>query len=383
MNNSGNLISQNFFGDSGMDALIQDLVDHSSDLTKEVDKLKHKKKKLQDKLKFYNSEIRKDESSKVPENSLMSLKQENLLEFLYKQVTPSSLFSVLRSSEFSTCFLLQSGIVAPNTTCPCGQTFKLNEIFGPLKYLYKCSCGAIQSFFEKTMWKKLIDTPQKLLSYIILWLIGTRITGIQRLLGRENRKLAKIGLLLQSLVSEHYVNTLPKFRGIVEIDESCFKHSTTKPGVSSPEKWVFGLYERERKLVYMECVPARHASNLIPIIQKICEPGTTIISDQWAAYSKLADFGFPHYTVDHSRFFVHPHSREIHTQDIEISWGWAKFEIKRQNRELTNLQEHLHLFCWKRQFKKKGDKKTEIAATLSALCQIIKDAQAENMKKQA
>ena len=133
----------------------------------------------------------------------------------------------------------------------------------------------------------------------------------------------------------------------------------------------------------MECVPARHASNLIPIIQKICEPGTTIISDQWAAYSKLADFGFPHYTVDHSRFFVHPHSREIHTQDIEISWGWAKFEIKRQNRELTNLQEHLHLFCWKRQFKKKGDKKTEIAATLSALCQIIKDAQAENMKKQA
>ena len=69
----------------------------------------------------------------------------------------------------------------------------------------------------------------------------------------------------------------------------------------------------------MEVVPKRTTAYLVPIIQRICETGTTIISDQWAAYNKLEEFGFPHYTVDHPRFFVNPHSREIHTQHIEIS----------------------------------------------------------------
>ena len=194
------------------------------------------------------------------------------------------------------------------------------------------------------------------------------------MLGLDKSSFYQLEGIVSAAVSRNFINNLPKLRGIVEIDESCFKNSTTKLCKSKPNKWVFGLYERERKLNYMEVVPKRTTKHLLPIIQKACEPGTTIISDQWAAYNKLADLGFPHFTVDHSRFFVNPHSREIHTQHIEISWCWAKYEIKRQNRMLVHLQDSLNVFCWKRTFKN-GDKHTEVRNCIESLCEILRQAQ--------
>ena len=108
---------------------------------------------------------------------------------------------------------------------------------------------------------------------------------------------------------------------------------------------------------------------MIPIIQKRCEIGTTIISDQWNAYNKLAEFGFPHYTVDHSRFFVNPHSREIHTQDIEISWCWAKYNVKK-HRGNTSLQKLLHIFSWMRQFKD-SKKEAQLAIVLNSIADVL------------
>jgi hypothetical protein len=102
----------------------------------------------------------------------------------------------------------------------------------------------------------------------------------------------------------------------------------------------------------MEVVKKRDEATLLGIIRKICAPGTTIVSDQWAAYNKIEEMGYYHYTVDHSRFFVNPHNREINTQNIELSWLWAKRDIRlRQAIITTNLQELLHEHCWRRQFK--------------------------------
>ena len=42
--------------------------------------------------------------------------------------------------------------------------------------------------------------------------------------------------LLTSVISQHFIRNLPKFRGTVEIDESCFKSSATKKCKRSPEK---------------------------------------------------------------------------------------------------------------------------------------------------
>jgi hypothetical protein len=75
--------------------------------------------------------------------------------------------------------------------------------------------------------------------------------------------------------------------------------------------------------------------------------------------------------VDHSRYFVDPRNREIHSQHIEISWCWAKYFIKRKNRKGEDLQEYLNEFCWRRQFKG-NHKELENTQLMKALVKVLK-----------
>ena len=53
-------------------------------------------------------------------------------------------------------------------------------------------------------------------------------------------------------------------------------------------KWVFGIYERGTKKLLLFPVDKRNSQTLTPIIRRHVLPGTTIYSDEWCAYSKLA-----------------------------------------------------------------------------------------------
>jgi len=67
----------------------------------------------------------------------------------------------------------------------------------------------------------------------------------------------------------------------------------------------------------------RHAAAHYPIQQHIL-PGTTVWSDQWAAYRQLtAVTGLPHATVNHSLNFVDP-GTGVNTNAIENLWKCAK-----------------------------------------------------------
>ena len=58
---------------------------------------------------------------------------------------------------------------------------------------------------------------------------------------------------------------------------------------TTQEKWVFGLVDvsQQPALDYMEMVSRRDANTLLPIIQAHVLPGTTIYSDEWAAYKQV------------------------------------------------------------------------------------------------
>ena len=311
---------------------------------------------------------------------LRNEQEADLLGYLSKQSLPSSLCSVMCSKQFSIGFLIQSGIVVPNDKCKCGSSMPLMRMGRSGNYVFLCRCGEIVPFLENTVWgASKFENPQHFLITVFLCLTGCRDLEIRRLIGGYHFQTFHVGSLMRKLIAEDYVRSIGKLRGVVEIDESAFKRKNNS-GSQSSHKWVFGLYERERKLVYMEIVKNRLATTLIPIVQRMCEPGTTIISDQWAAYNKLEEVGFPHFTVDHSRFFVNPQSREIHTQNIEISWGWAKYEIKRQNRSLKDLQNYLHFFSWKRQFKNYTDKQAELGGQLRSLSEILRRHQLSEKK---
>lgn len=356
--------------DSTLEQMI--LVKEARILQQDLKSISLTKHRLFTKLSSLLSNISKLE----PNDAFLSnsfLKKTDLLAYYQTIKLPSSLFEIVKNSEYSTGYLLQSGLLTPCKFCTCGKALKLFQSkYGELTF--QCPCSKSFPLFHNTIWAPLGLSSDQIILFIFLWLLGLKYKNMRILLSIDKPRSRSLEGLLLDVISAHFVKTFRRFKGVVEIDESCFKHSTTARCKSQPERWVFGFYEREGKRNYMEVVTKRTASILLPIIQTICEPGTTIVSDQWPAYNKLAELGFPHYTVDHSRFFVNPSSREIHTQNIELSWCWAKYEIKKHNRALHLLQKYLHVYCWKRQFKSE-DKESEIGNLMQEVCRILKEYQ--------
>ena len=91
--------------------------------------------------------------------------------------------------------------------------------------------------------------------------------------------------------------------------------------------WVFGGTECDSQKSFPVPLlekPQKDAETLLPLIQKYIKPGSTIISDEWRAYSKLSDLGYKHLTINHSENFADPVNPLIHTQNIERLWEDVK-----------------------------------------------------------
>lgn len=305
-------------------------------------------------------------SSVIPKSSTS---YESYLKYIQTLILPNDILAIIYSPEFSLSFLLQKNFIASTKNCKCGQICKLAPF--EKSFIFNCSCGFKCPVTDNTVFECRNMEVGKAVLIIFLFIMNQTNSSISDLTSIEKKDIRRILGNMKSIISNYYIKNLPKFRGVVEIDESCFRTVIKTPGKPAADKWVFGIYERERKLIYMELVKNRTADILLPIIQKVCEMGTTVISDQWSAYQKLTELGFPHYTVDHSRFFVNPTSREIHTQNIEISWCWAKYWIKR-HKKFTGLQDMLNTFCWIRQFKM-NNKKCEIATAINELSIIMNE----------
>jgi len=67
----------------------------------------------------------------------------------------------------------------------------------------------------------------------------------------------------------------------------------------------------------------RSAETVIGLIKQWILPGTTVITDYWAAYSLLCDKGYTHFTVNHSIMFMDK-TTGAHTNMIESTWKQIK-----------------------------------------------------------
>ncbi len=119
---------------------------------------------------------------------------------------------------------------------------------------------------------------------------------------------------------------------VVEIDESLWrgrrKYQVGRVPPNAP--WVFGAIQRSTNKVVIFTVPSRDAAQLTAKIEDCILPGTTIYSDQWAAYNHLSNHpnGYIHRTVNHKENFLNPINPDIHTQTIEGFWGNGKHSLK-------------------------------------------------------
>ncbi len=123
---------------------------------------------------------------------------------------------------------------------------------------------------------------------------------------------------------------LPKpkpFSGEVEIDESYFgrKRPWLKGRGTADKVAVFGLRQRKSGQVWVTVVTGTDNTFLVPIIQEMVEPGSTIYSDTFGAYYHLKDLGYRHYQVVHGYTFVD--EGQVHTNGIESFWSYAKHFI--------------------------------------------------------
>ena len=90
---------------------------------------------------------------------------------------------------------------------------------------------------------------------------------------------------------------------------------------------VFGIYDRETHVGFIQFVDNRDAATLLPIIQAHVLLGTMIYCDGWGAYNNLGQLGYGHEVVIHDQHFVDPVTG-AHTNGVEAYWSRAKQKSK-------------------------------------------------------
>ncbi|ESO08311.1 hypothetical protein HELRODRAFT_169116 [Helobdella robusta] len=87
--------------------------------------------------------------------------------------------------------------------------------------------------------------------------------------------------------------------------------------------WVFGGIDTQTKDAFLVEVNKQDAATLLQLIQGHVLPGTTVWTDQWAAYHSITAVpGLAHKTVYHSITFRAVNG--VHTNGVENLWRCAK-----------------------------------------------------------
>ena len=114
---------------------------------------------------------------------------------------------------------------------------------------------------------------------------------------------------------------------------------------------VFGVISTEHSPCrgYYQVVPRRDRATLSRILERVLLRGSEVHSNDWAAYRRLernvANVRV-HRTVVHQNHFVDTRTG-IHTQEVESTWAWIKYHVKRESARQLDLQYFLNMQMWR------------------------------------
>lgn len=143
--------------------------------------------------------------------------------------------------------------------------------------------------------------------------------------------------------------------GPVEIDESKIGAQRWSHLGRFPKKlrWVVGMICRKTKIPIIYYVDDKKHDTLAHLFKKHISQGAVVLSDCHPSYvklkssgSKLAQYGWFHFWINHSESFVHDKFSFVHTNNIERNWralkssiSYIKYSVKEER-----ITEYLHSF---------------------------------------
>ena len=228
--------------------------------------------------------------------------------------------------------------------CPqCGISKKFYKICdGRLK------CSACRKYF--TPQKNLTIISRKISKQVISEFILEHSTNT--ILDRVNISKYKLLKILNLCRTEMTKDVPAIFSGTVEVDETCIggqwknkrlnvkkQRKQSKKGRGTTKQPAFGILCRNG-VVWAELVEGVEKENLQPKIEKQVEKGSIVCSDTWRGYTGIAQKGYVHRLVNHSKN-EYSNKRGNHINGLEGFWGYLKRKLAARG---GIRREKLHLF---------------------------------------
>jgi len=211
------------------------------------------------------------------------------------------------------------------------------------------------------------STSLHLWFYAMYLMTSTRCGISAKQLERELGVTYKTAWRIANLIrSELMTYEGAEFAEKVEMDETYVggKRKADKPGRPGPDSHktpVFGIADRKGHIVALT-VPNVRQRTLLPIIRQYVIPATTIYTDEFASYNRLAAKGYAHKHVTHSAgVYV---SGDIHVNTVEGFWSLVKRGIDGVYHSVSrkHLQGYVNEYAWR--YNNRGGQKAQFALLL-------------------
>ena len=193
---------------------------------------------------------------------------------------------------------------------------------------YSCQeCGHHVHPTAGTIYHK-SSTPLKLWFYAVFLMSNTRCgisaKQIERELGVTYKTAWRMFKQIRTMLQEE-----PELSGTVEVDEAYIGgkgKGRQSMGKATKKKGVIAAVERGGSIKAHVATGTIKKDEIMSLITKTVEPGSTIYTDAATAYTKLADFGYNHSSIKHWRqIYV---IGDLHTNTVEGFWANFKGGMK-------------------------------------------------------
>jgi transposase-like protein len=116
--------------------------------------------------------------------------------------------------------------------------------------------------------------------------------------------------------------------------------------------YVYDTTVKMKVKCFMERVANRSEEELLSIIRRRIKPKTIIVSDCWKSYINLPDYGYIHYTVNHSKNFINPVTGAC-TNSIEGSWHLFRCSLPSRGVKMSVIYLYMAEFLYMMMIEKK------------------------------